>query len=223
MHTPALLRFCQLVSPALPIGGFNFSQGLEYAVEMGWVTDEASARQWIAGLARHAVGTLDLPLLYRVHAAWQAGDVDAATKWNALLLASRETAELRAEDRHLGAALKKILLELHIAEAQSLPAQFDCGFAAMFALAAVAWNIESSDAAAGYLWIWVENQVLAAVKLVPLGQTAGQRLLNELIADMPAILERAALMEEGDIGISTPMQGIASAGHESQYSRLFRS
>lgn len=223
MHTPALLRFCQLVSPALPIGGFNFSQGLEYAVEVGWVTDEASALEWIRGLARHSIGTLDLPVLQRLHAAWKKSDPAAAAHWNSILLASRETAELRAEDRHLGSALKKILVDLEIAEARSLPAQFDGGFAAMFALAAVAWKIEVADAAAGYLWIWAENQVLAALKLAPLGQTAGQRLLNELIAEMPMILDRAAQIEEGDIGISTPMHGVASAGHELQYSRLFRS
>ena len=95
--------------------------------------------------------------------------------------------------------------------------------AALFALAAVRWDICAADAATGYLWSWCENQVLAAIKLVPLGQNAGQRLLAQLIEQIPGIVELAGSLDDEDIGIASPMQGIASARHESQYSRLFRS
>lgn len=219
----ALLRLCQLVSPALPIGGFHFSQGLEYAVEAGWVRDEGTAGEWIGGIAAQAIATLDLPILLRLHAAWQANDPATALAWSRRLLAARETAELRAEDRHLGRALARVLGELGFAEAGQWSGSADTSFAASFALAAARWNIPPQEAACGHLWTWCENQVLAAVKLVPLGQSAGQRLLDRLLQRIPALAAAAAFIDDEDIGVATPMQGLASARHEGQYSRLFRS
>src|SRR5882672_4684107 len=96
----SLLRLCQLVSPALPVGAYNFSQALEYAAHMNWVHDESSACSWIAGIAHHAMGTLDLPILLRLHEAWSNRDETTAQRWSAYLIASRETEELRAEERH---------------------------------------------------------------------------------------------------------------------------
>jgi urease accessory protein len=223
MTPPALLRLCQLVSPALPIGAFNFSQGLEYAVAIGWVNDETSAGDWIAGLMRHAVGTLDIPVLFRLHAAWCREDLPAVSYWSRRLIAARDGAELRAEDRHMGQALAKVLRTLDIAESPNWTANADTSLAAMFALAASRWDIGADDAALGYLWAWCENQVLAAVKLIPLGQSAGQRLLDRLLREIPAVTAIAAQFEDEDIGIAAPMQGIASARHETQYTRLFRS
>jgi urease accessory protein len=218
----ALLRLCHLVSPALPVGAYAYSQGLEYAVQAGWVHDETSTLEWLQGLSSSSVGTLDLPILLRLHRAWSTSDRSAVRHWNAQLMAARESAELRAEERHLGTALARVLIELEIGEAgewiEAAPA-----FATLFALAAVRWHIKADDALAGYLWAWSENQVLAAVKLVPLGQSAGQRLLHRLTDAMPIILERARTLADDAIGVSTVSQVIASALHESQYSRLFRS
>jgi urease accessory protein len=217
-----LLRLCHLVSPALPVGAYAYSQGLEYAVQAGWVHDEASTLEWLQGLSSSSLGTLDLPILLRLHRAWSASDRSAVRHWNAQLMAARESAELRAEERHLGRALARVLIELEIDEAaewiEAAPA-----FATLFALAAVRWHIEAGDALAGYLWAWSENQVLAAVKLVPLGQSAGQRLLHRLTDATPVILERARTLGDDAIGVSTVSQVIASALHESQYTRLFRS
>jgi urease accessory protein len=218
-----LLRLCQLVSPALPVGAFHFSQGLEYAVDRGWVRDEAAAREWIGGLAANAVARLDLPVLHRLHRAWCDRDAAAAVRWSRRLLAARDTAELRAEDRHLGGALARLLAQLGIAEAGDWVGTQDASFAALFALAAWRWDIGPGDAACGYLWAWCENQVLAAVKLVPLGQTAGQRLLDGIILHIPGLAAASARVGDEQIGVATPMQGIASARHEGQYSRLFRS
>ena len=219
----ALLRLCQLVSPALPIGGYNFSQGLEYAIHADWVRDESSALSWIRGLAAHAVGTLDAPVLLRLHEAWTRNDAQAVERWNAFLLAARETAELRAEDKHLGRALAKVLSDLKVESAAPWAQRADASFAATFALASVRWHITASDAACGYLWAWAENQVLAAVKTVPLGQSAGQRMLDALIQDIPAIAANAAAISDDDIGSSAPLHLIASAAHETQYTRLFHS
>jgi urease accessory protein len=218
----ALLRLCHLVSPALPVGAYAYSQGLEYAVHAGWVHDEASTLDWLSGLAHHAIGTLDLPLLLRLQRAWLANDLSSVRAWSAHLIAARETAELRAEELHLGRALARVLVEMEIGEAadwqQAAPA-----FATMFSLAAARWRINVADTLAGYLWAWSENQVLAAVKLVPLGQSAGQRLLHRLTAAMPAIIERAQTLGDESIGVGTVSQVFASALHESQYTRLFRS
>jgi urease accessory protein len=239
----ALLRLCQLVSPALPIGGYNFSQGLEYAAHVGWVRDEATALQWIGGLARHTVGTLDVPVLLRLHSAWQAGDLLNVTRWSRFLIAARETSELRAEDRHLGRSLAKVLAGLRVDETRestqrssanvradlegdilrAWTQRSDATFATLFALAAVRWGISAADASVGYLWTWAENQVLAAVKIVPLGQSAGQRMLDALIREIPHIAKGAACLEDSAIGSSTPMHLLASAAHETQYTRLFRS
>jgi urease accessory protein len=218
----ALLRLCHLVSPALPVGAYAYSQGQEYAVHAGWITDEAGALDWLQGLSRHAIGTLDLPILSRLHHAWSNGDLPAVERWNAQLLASRETCELRAEDIHLGRSLARVLLELNLSEARGWLVA-DVSFAGMFALATARWQIAATDALGGYLWAWSENQVLAAVKLVPLGQSAGQRMLHRLIESMPQIIERAQRLGDDEICISAVSQALASSLHESQYTRLFRS
>jgi urease accessory protein len=226
LRLPALLRLCHLVSPALPIGAYAWSQGLEYAVHAGWVSSEQDALEWLSGLARNALGTLDVPVLLRLHAAWSLDDAAAAQHWSELLLAARDAAELRSEDRHMGAALARVLQGLEPALAQRLaPALLtqSVPLASAFALAAVHWQIRPAETAAGYLWAWSENQVLAAVKLVPLGQSAGQRLLHVLIELLPQIVARAETLADEDIGSSGVLQGLAAACHEQQYSRLFRS
>lgn len=224
---PQLLRLLHLASPALPIGAFHFSQGLEYAVECGWVKDEASALEWIGGIASASLATLDLPVLERLHAAWRQDDRLAILRWNAFLIASRETCELRAEDRHLGSALLRVLVELELTtEIFPLnPANTPPGVshASAFAFACARWNIEPKACSLTYAWAWVENQVLAAVKLVPLGQSAAQRMLHALCARIPLLVERAHELADSDIGIATALSAVASGKHETQYSRLFKS
>lgn len=217
-----LLRLLHLVSPALPVGAYAYSQGLEYAVQAAWVHDEAGAGDWLLGLAWRGLGSLDLPVLLRLHGAWTARERAAALRWNERLLAARETREARAEDLHLGRALARILADLGQDEAREL-AGAPLAFATAFALAGAHWNIGARALLGGYLWSWAENQVLAAVKLVPLGQSAGQRLLHRLIGEMPALLERSLALPDERIGSATVSQVLASALHETQYTRLFRS
>ena len=218
----ALLRLLHLVSPALPVGAYAYSQGLEFAVQAGWVCEEASTYTWLLGLARRGLGSLDLPVLLRLVRAWEADDRSALRHWNERLLASRETNELRAEDRHLGRALVRILTGLEVQDAQSL-ADGPVSFAAAFALAAVRWNIDARDALCGYLWSWTENQVLAAIKLVPLGQSSGQQILHRMIGQMPELVDRSLAVADERIGSANVSQVLASALHETQYTRLFRS
>lgn len=219
--TQPLLRLLHLASPALPIGGFHFSQGLEYAVSRGWVHDEASATDWIAGLAGSMLGSLDLPILLRMLAAIEGADLEALRYWNECLIASRETMELRAEDLHLGSALAKVLSE-HELYFQSMGIA-RASYASVFGFACCRWNVPHHDALTAYAWIWAENQALGAVKLVPLGQRAGQRIVHRLAAEVPPIVSRARCLSDEDLGVRSVMQGLASALHETQYTRLFRS
>jgi urease accessory protein len=218
----ALLRLFHLVSPALPVGAYAYSQGLESAVQAGWVRDEATTLDWLSGIVGAGIGTLDLPILARMHGAWCREDDACVERWNAELIAARESAELRAEERHLGAALARVLIELEIPEARGWLAR-DTAFATLFSLAAVRGSVPPGAALAGYAWAWCENQVLAALKLVPLGQSAGQRVLHALTQQLPGVLARALSLPDASLGTGTFSQVLAATLHESQYSRLFRS
>jgi urease accessory protein len=220
---PSLLRLLQLCSPALPIGAYAYSQGLEPAVQAGWVNDEASAGAWILGLLEHALPCLELPLLFRVMMAWRDGDDDALARWNELLFASRASAELRAEDQRLGSALARLLVSLDLPEAAPFVADPHATHLTLFALAADRWRIAPAEAAAGYLFSWAENQVGAATRLVPLGQTAAQRILSRATTLVPAAVARAQALADDDLGFAAPAHAIAAALHETQYSRIFRS
>jgi len=219
----ALLRLLQLVSPGLPIGMYCYSQGLERAVDDGWISNVAETREWIGGLMDSCLTRIDLPILARLYDAWACSNLERVDYWSRTLIACRETAELRAEDRHTGQALARLLEALAIAEMQPWLRKPEATLACVFSFAAVNWGIQKRETAIGYLWSWLENQVLCAVKLVPLGQVAGQRLLTDLAGKIPALVDEALNLAECDIGGSAFGQALASSRHEVQYSRLFRS
>jgi urease accessory protein len=219
----ASLRLWQLISPTLPIGAFAYSQGLEYAVEEGWISDEEAAAQWIIGLVNHSLSALDIPILSRLYNAWLANDMEKVVYWNNYLQASRESRELLIEDRQIGSALKQLLCDLELEQAKQWPESEQPSFATMFALAASHWRVSLNETCQGFLWSWSENQVAAAIKLIPLGQTAGQRILSRIVDEIPQAVERGMRLSDDEIGIAAHGLGIASALHETQYTRLFRS
>ena len=219
----AELRLWQLISPSLPVGAYAYSAGLETAIESGWVVDTESLQQWVAGQLEAGLAGLDLPVLRRLHRAWAQGDDHAVTAWTTRLLASRESAELRAEDIHIGRALARLLNGLGIESAAVLDRRHAVSFATAFALAAHAWSIPVDVACRAYAWAWCENQVAAAIKLIPLGQSDGQRALAIIAEAIPAAVDSAAALPDGEIGATTPGLGMASSWHETQYTRLFRS
>lgn len=219
----ARLRLMQLVSPALPIGAFTYSQGLEWAVEQGWVDNAAHLQDWLRGLIDDGLAQLELPVLLRLYQACEAGNEAMVQLWGRRLYASRETRELRQEELNRARALVALLTDLGIAQARDWRSALSHCQAAPFALAAVYWGIGERDCALGYAWGWLENQVAAAVKLVPLGQTDGQRVQLALASELPQALAQALAIDDHAIGASAPALAIASARHETQYTRLFRS
>ncbi|MDZ7750572.1 MAG: urease accessory UreF family protein [Gammaproteobacteria bacterium] len=218
-----LLRLLQLVSPALPVGAYAYSQGMEYAVHAGWIHDEDTARDWIGELLAHSVSSLDAPVLIRLYDAWERDHRVELHYWSRLLYASRESAELQAEDRALASAMMRLLADLGIPEAKTSIEYAAVTYAALFALAARRWQVPVGEAVQGYLWAWAENQVAVALKLVPLGQTAGQRILLQIGCQIPALAQQAMMITDEEIGQLSHGLAMASAWHETQYTRLFRS
>lgn len=220
---PSLLHLLQLASPALPVGAYAYSEGLEYAVEAGWINDEPKLSAWVEGRLRHGFGRLDVPVYGRLHAAWSRGDETDAAARSEWLLANRETAELRYSDRAMGQALARILAGLGVQSAAHWTKAPGCTFAAMFALACVRWGIRPPDGAGGLAWSWAENQVTAGIKLIPLGQSAGQRVLFRLGSAIPSVCETGLGLGDAGIGGAAPGLALASCAHEVQRTRLFRS
>ena len=205
-----LAKLLQLASPTLPVGAYSYSGGLEAACEAGIVTDAATAERWIGDVLEFSVARLELPMLFRM-----VSDL----KWNEVFLASRESAELRAETVQMGYSLNRLFKDLGLGE---VPVE-EPSFPAAFAYAAAQWKIEPEAALQAYLWAWIENQVMAALKAVPLGQTDGQRMLLSLGNRIEEMVKKAMQMKDEDIGNFAPNLALLSARHETQYSRIFRS
>ncbi len=229
----ACMRLWQLISPSLPIGTYAYSQGLETAIEKKWLTNEADVLDWIKGILQDSLAMLDAPILIRLYQAWQKKDELTLTQWNQFLLASRESNELYLEDQQMGRALWRLLKDLLFVDNtshQSDQYYFNSveqiekpGFVLIYSLAAENWSIPIDDAIRGFLWSWCENQVAAAIKLVPLGQTAGQKILSSLIPSINESVLKSFELNDDEIGTLAPAFSIACAQHEVQYSRLFRS
>lgn len=215
------LRLLQLSSVSLPVGGFAFSQGLESSIDCGWLRTKSDTFEALSLQLTEGLGRLDLPLLQRAMASFSQCDLIALTQWNDLALACRETQELRLTDTAMGMALARLLRNLGI-ELPFSPAE-PLSFVTGYAMAASHWGIPFHSAALGFSWAWLENQIAAATKLVPLGQTDAQRLLGELQPLIPEAIALATTLEDDDIGACLPALAIASCCHETQYSRLFRS
>ena len=221
-----LTRLLQLASPALPVGAYSYSQGLEWAIEAGTVKDEASALRWMGDQLEWNIGRYEAPLLLRMMAAWSAGDDAAARELDERYLASRESAELRAETLQMGHSLRRLLDDLRqlppvfVAQIAVPPAPT---FMHVWSGLAANWQIAPRDALTAWLWSWAENQTIAALKAVPLGQAAGQRILLEIGARIPAVVDQAMDTPDENFSNFAPGFAIACARHETQYSRLFRS
>ncbi|HEX2333053.1 MAG TPA: urease accessory UreF family protein [Burkholderiales bacterium] len=205
----SLARLLQLASPTLPVGAYSYSQGLEAAIEAGVVMDAETAQRWIADVLELSMARMEAQVL-------RAQIANPTQERNDFFVATRETAELRAETLQMGQALAKLLPELGVEVLIANPA-----YPTAYALAVRQWRIEPRDAVLGYLWSWLENQVMAAVKAVPLGQTAGQKILLVLGGRLGELAQLE--LEEASWANFAPGLAWLSVRHETQYSRLFRS
>ena len=224
----ALVRLLQLASPVLPVGAYTYSQALERAVHDGFVDSETGAARWIGDSLALGIARWEAPAVAALLRAWQAGDDARVMRLDREYVASRETAELRAETLQMGHSLQRLLggLDAFTAVAgyrERLAALREPSYPAAWSAAAAAWAIPEARAVQAYLWSWLENQVMAALKTVPLGQSAGQRLLAELGGRIPALAREAMTRDEASLCNLAPALAIASALHETQYTRLFRS
>lgn len=229
MNIAELTALLHLASPALPVGAFSYSQGLESAIDAQWIVDERTASEWIEGGLANVLARCELPFLSHQIARWNAHDaaaIAALTTADGEFLASRESAELRRETEQMGWSLKQLCLSLEWGDAarrETLAALAPAAQPSAFAFAVAAHGIETQAALAAYAFSWAENQVAAALKAVPLGQMAGQRIIVSLRGAIEAAVERAMATPPDAIHTFAPMLGVLSARHELQYSRLFRS
>jgi urease accessory protein len=221
MNAAALLHLLQFASPALPIGGYSYSQGLEAALDAGLVHDADTGRAWIARYLDEVVASWDAPLFWRLLKAFEARDDASVALWSERFLASRDSAELRAETIQMGYSLTRLLAELGVADVAALGPEV--GLPTAFACAADALGIPHHEALLAMLFSWAENQVLVCVKSVPLGQVAGQRMLLSLRADIERAAQRAQTVGDDAMSNWSPGLSILSMRHEVQHGRLYRS
>lgn len=226
MNNIALLTLLQLTSPALPVGAYSYSEGLEALVEGGWITTAAQLDQWLReSLATGSIG-MEAAVMLRAHHAWMKQDLARLAYWNSWLSATRETAELQQQNLQMGRSLIKLLKDLYAqenwVEIQTAIGE-ECNLAIAFAIAAGLGSIDEQAAVLGYLHSWASNLVSAGVKLIPLGQTAGQRLVMNLGEAIVATCDRVSILPDDQLCSCSWGLSLASMNHETQYSRLFRS
>lgn len=215
-----ILRLMRLCSPMLPIGSFTWSQGLESAVERGWIHHLESAVDWVEAGLLQAVARTEGPLLLRLTSALQQGHHEAFAEWNDLAFALRETSELHNEDSEQGELLHRVN-KLHYPSYASQTIKLS--LPAAFAEALHAGEIPAEEGLLGFLWMWVETQVTQLIKLMPLGLRDGQQLLDHLLSKIPLAHEISLACPDDLIGVGLPGRALASCFHETQYCRIYRS
>ena len=225
LSATALMMLMQLASPALPVGGFSYSEGLEAAVEHGLVHDEASAQTWLIDQLLLVQARSDLAVLAQAMAAWAQPDVPRLQQLNDWLLQTRETHEMRLQTEQMGRSLVDWLRNQAQADAARLAicAALPPTWPLAFALALHTHQAPVRDGLLASAFGWAENMVQAALKSVPLGQRSGQRILAALSAAIPEAVSHAMGLSDDTRQVFAPRLAILSARHETQYSRLFRS
>jgi urease accessory protein len=217
----ALLQLIWLASPALPVGGFSYSEGLESAVDDGLVRDEISAAGWLADQLHLGLARSDLSVVGQAVLAWRDRDAVRIASLDAWVLQTRETAELRQQTVQMGRSLVEWMKSVRPELAERVDAPLTYPLA--FALAASSGSATARDCMLAFAFGWAENMTQAAVKSVPLGQSAGQRILARLADEIPGAVDNAMALHDAERQAFAPMLAILSARHENQYSRLFRS
>ncbi len=224
MHHHSLLALLQLTSPALPIGAYSYSEALESLVEQGLIRSASDLQTWLEESLATGSISVDIAVLLRVHRAWHRGDRENILYWNSWLSATRETAELQQQSWQMGRSLLKLLKNLYpLEDWATWDMAVNWNIAIVFAIAAGLANIDEQTTALGYAYSWASNGVSAGVKLIPLGQTAGQQLMLALTEPIAQAADRALIVEDDRLFSCNWGLTLASMAHETQYSRLFQS
>lgn len=221
-----LNRLLQLCSANLPVGGFSFSQGLEFAIDIGWINNAKETHDWVSLTLTQALAPTDVAVMKRLYGALVNNNLEQFNEWNQLLVASRESNEFRLADLAMGKALVRLLTlltSIDTEQYQQILLQKQVSFVSAFTVAAYLFQLPLHDAQSGFCWAYIDNQIAAATKLVPLGQTQSQNLLFELTEEVESAMKIANALPDDEIGASLPHLAMASAWHETQYTRLFRS
>ena len=225
MLDSSLMQLMWLASPALPIGGFSYSECLEAAVDTARAATESEASVWLVDQLHMTLARSELPAVAQAIAAWRADDQPRIAELNAWVLQTRESAELRAQTEQMGKSLLEWLKNHTTATPTqiSLLASQEPTYPIAFALAASATQAPVRECLLAFAFGWAENMMQAAIKAVPLGQSAGQRILSALTAEIPSAVDHALSVSDDTRQAFSPMLAILSSQHEVQYSRLFRS
>jgi urease accessory protein len=220
----ALLNLLQLTNSALPVGAYSYSEGLETLVDAGKIQDEQSLNYWLVQELYCGAIRLDAAVMVRAYRAVKLGDIEALNYWNAWVSAARETEELREQSWQMGRALVRLLQQLQPELLRTIDACGQpCNYAIAFAIAATHWQISEQASLLGYLHSWATNIVSAGIKLIPLGQTAGQQLLLNLHPNIVRATAEILSLDDDNLSSCSWGLALASMAHESQYTRLFRS
>ncbi|MDI1236948.1 MAG: urease accessory UreF family protein [Polaromonas sp.] len=221
----SLLQLIWLASPALPVGGFSYSEGLEAGVDRAGVATESIAADWLSDQMQLSLARADLAVIAQAIPAWRSAKLDKVKALNDWMLQTRETSELRAQTEQMGRSLLDWLRNHHSISDAAIDAcaKLPPTYPVTFALAASPLAAGVTDCLTAYAFGWAENMMQAALKSVPLGQSAGQRILARLAAEIPAAITTAMALEDHERQAFSPMLAILSSQHETQYSRLFRS
>jgi urease accessory protein len=223
MTSSALLKLLQLSSPALPVGAYSYSEGLEWLVDSGKIRTVAELEHWLVQEVRYGAVRLEAAIVLRSYQATQVKQWQRLQSWNQWLSAARETEELRSQSWQMGRSLLRLFQDLHPEFLLPPSLEKECNFAIGFGLVAAAWEIELEGMLLGYLHSWATNLINAGIKLVPLGQTAGQRLLLQLQPTLEQGFQEILTLQDQELESCGWGLALSSMAHETQYSRLFRS
>jgi urease accessory protein len=234
--TDAAYKLLAWFSPAMPIGAYSYSHGLEYAVEAGLVTDAPALRDYLETALRHGTGQLDVSLLC---VAWRAGRAEGCEEGacegrslaDILMLAAalRGSSELALESAAQGRALLTLLRQawpaapLDALAALCRQLEVEPAHAVTVGVACAAHGLPLQPCVVAFLHGFAANLISAGVRLVPLGQTDGQRLTAALEGTIQAVAADALAASLDDLGTASPMIDLCAIAHETQYTRLFRS